>query len=188
MRRWCQISRRSHYAARRVLHKLTCSTLPVEAGEKCSGKVSRCLTRPHLGASCTAPATRWRTVWRTSKRAPNHRACWRGGRAQEPCSDAERPEHSYPAHRPTAQPVWPHFSRFRTQPAIEAVPALIAARAADTIAESLHRVHRQSHTPPPSPRVPRDANQAFNDWVDETHGPTRTFELEPRARAVLFQT
>ncbi|MCW5941033.1 MAG: abortive infection family protein [Fimbriimonadaceae bacterium] len=73
------------------------------------------------------------------------------------------------------------------RPAMESVQALLAAEAADTIVGFLHRVHRQDRTPPPSPRALYDANQAFNDSVDDTHGPIRVFEIELRASEVLFQ-
>jgi hypothetical protein len=73
------------------------------------------------------------------------------------------------------------------RPAMGAVQALMAAEAADTIVGFLHRVHRQDRTPSPSPRALYDANQAFNDSVDETHGPIRIFEIELRASEVLFQ-
>lgn len=73
------------------------------------------------------------------------------------------------------------------RPAMESVQALMAAEAADTIVGFLHRVHRQDRTPPPSPRALFDANEAFNDSVDETHGPIRIFEIELRASEVLFQ-
>jgi hypothetical protein len=73
------------------------------------------------------------------------------------------------------------------RPAMESAQALMAAEAADTIVGFLHRVHRQDRTPPPSPRALYDANEAFNDSVDETHGPIRIFEIELRASEVLFQ-
>ncbi len=73
------------------------------------------------------------------------------------------------------------------RPAMETVQALLAAEAADTIVGFLHRVHRQYRTPPPSPRALYDANQAFNDWVDGSHGPIRILEVEFRASEVLFQ-
>lgn len=63
----------------------------------------------------------------------------------------------------------------------------MAAEAADTIVGFLHRVHRQDRTPPSPPRALYDANQAFNDFVDETYGPIRIFEIEFRASEVLFQ-
>lgn len=73
------------------------------------------------------------------------------------------------------------------RPAMESVQALMAAEAADTIVGFLHRVHRQDRTPPSSPRALFDANEAFNDSVDEAHGPIRIFEIELRASEVLFQ-
>jgi len=73
------------------------------------------------------------------------------------------------------------------RPAMESVQALLAAEAAETIVGFLHRVHRQDRTPPPSPRALYDENQAFNDSVDETHGPVRILEIELRASEILFQ-
>lgn len=73
------------------------------------------------------------------------------------------------------------------RPAMESVQALMAAQAADTIVGFLHRVHRQDRTPPPSPRALYEANQAFNDAVDEAHGPIRIYDIEFRASEVLFQ-
>jgi hypothetical protein len=73
------------------------------------------------------------------------------------------------------------------RPAMESVQALLAAGAADTIVGFLHRVHRQDRTLPPSPRALYDANPAFNESVDEAHGPIRIFESEFRPSEVLFQ-
>lgn len=80
----------------------------------------------------------------------------------------------------------PHGSR-KPCPAMESVQALLAAEAADTIIGFLHRVDRQDRTRPPSPRALYDGNEAFNDSVDETHGPIRILEIEFRASEVLFQ-
>jgi hypothetical protein len=71
--------------------------------------------------------------------------------------------------------------------AMESVQALMAAEAADTIVGFLHRVHRQDRTPPPSPQALYEENSAFNDSVDEAHGPIRIFGVEFRASDVLFQ-
>lgn len=71
--------------------------------------------------------------------------------------------------------------------AMEAVQALMAAQAADTIVGFLYRVHRQDRTLPPSPRLPYEANQAFNNFVDETFGGIRIFEIELRASEILFE-
>lgn len=73
------------------------------------------------------------------------------------------------------------------RPAMESVQALLAAEAADAIVGFLHRVHRQDRTAPLSPRSLYDANSAFNDSVDETHGPIRVLEIEFQASEVLFQ-
>jgi hypothetical protein len=73
------------------------------------------------------------------------------------------------------------------RPPMESVQALLAAEAADTIVGFLHRVHRQDRTPPPSPQAMYVDNQAFNDFVDETHGMIRIYEIEFRPSEVLFQ-
>lgn len=73
------------------------------------------------------------------------------------------------------------------RPAMESVQALLAAEAADTIVGFLHRVHRQDRTAPLPPRALYAANQAFNDSIDEAHGPIRVLEIEFRASEVLFQ-
>ena len=73
------------------------------------------------------------------------------------------------------------------RPAMESVQAMLAAEAADTIVGFLHRVHRQDRIPPPSPRALYDENEAFNESVDETHGPIRILEIELRASEILFQ-
>jgi hypothetical protein len=75
------------------------------------------------------------------------------------------------------------------RPPMESVQALMAAEAADTIVGFLHRVHRQDRTPanPPnlSPAV-FDNNPDFNEFVDETHGKIRIYEIEFRPSEVLF--
>jgi hypothetical protein len=73
------------------------------------------------------------------------------------------------------------------RPAMESVQALLAAEAADTIVGFLHRIHRQDRPPPRSPRAVYEGNQAFNDSIDDTHGPIRILEIEFRASEVLFQ-
>jgi hypothetical protein len=73
------------------------------------------------------------------------------------------------------------------RPPMESVQALLAAEAADTIVGFIHRVHRQDRAPPPSPRATYDGNEAFNDSVDEIHGPIRILQIEFRASEVLFQ-
>ncbi len=75
----------------------------------------------------------------------------------------------------------------KPRPPLESVQALLVAEAADTIVGFLHRVHRQDRTSQPSQRVLYETNAAFNDWVDEQHGPIRIFESEFRASEVLFQ-
>ena len=73
------------------------------------------------------------------------------------------------------------------RPAMEAVQALMAAGAADTIVGFLHRVHHQDRTLPASPAALYDANEAFNGAIDDSHGPIRIIEIELRASEVLFQ-
>jgi hypothetical protein len=75
----------------------------------------------------------------------------------------------------------------KPRPAMEAVQALMAAEAADTIVGFLHRVHRQDRTPSPSPRALYEDNATFNDSVDETYGAIRIFDIEFRPSEVLFQ-
>jgi len=75
----------------------------------------------------------------------------------------------------------------RPRPAMEAAQALMAAEAADTIVGFLHRVHREDRAPAPSPRASYDANQAFNESVDASHGPIRILGIELSASEVLFQ-
>jgi hypothetical protein len=73
------------------------------------------------------------------------------------------------------------------RPAMEAVQALMAAEAADTIVGFLYRVHRQDRTPASSPVALYDDNEAFNDSIDDAHGPIRIFEIELRASEALFR-
>lgn len=75
----------------------------------------------------------------------------------------------------------------KPRPAMESVQALLAAEAADTIVGFLHRVHRQNHMSPPLTRALYDENQAFNDSIDEAHGPIRILEVEFLASEILFQ-
>ena len=70
---------------------------------------------------------------------------------------------------------------------MEAVQALLAAEAADTIVGFLHRVHRQDRTPSPAPGPTFDDNGAFNDHVDETFGPFTSSKSSFRASEVLFR-
>lgn len=75
----------------------------------------------------------------------------------------------------------------KARPAMEAVQALLAAEAADTIVGFLHRVHRQDRTPLASSGALYDGNAKFNDSVDEMHGTIRILEAEFRASEVLFR-
>jgi hypothetical protein len=72
------------------------------------------------------------------------------------------------------------------RPAMEAVQAMLAAEAADTIVGFLYRVHRQDRTPLPSTRALYDDNAAFNESVDEAHGMIQIFEVEFRPSEILF--
>jgi hypothetical protein len=74
----------------------------------------------------------------------------------------------------------------RPRPALEGVQALLAAQAADAIVGFLHRVHLLDRNPPPPP-LRYETNQAFNDYVDETHEPFRVFEIELQPSRVLFE-
>lgn len=73
------------------------------------------------------------------------------------------------------------------RPVMEAVQALLAAEAADTIVGFLHRVHRQDRSLPLAAASSYDDNDSFNDHVDETFGSVRVFEVEFRASEVLFR-
>lgn len=73
------------------------------------------------------------------------------------------------------------------RPPMEATQALLAAEAADTIVGFLHRCHQQDRTPAPSPQVLYEENSAFNDSVDQVHGPIRIFDVEFRPSEILFQ-
>lgn len=73
------------------------------------------------------------------------------------------------------------------RPVMEAVQALMAAEAADTIVGFLHRVHRQDRAPsPPAPTL-YDDNPRFNESVDETHEMVRIFNEEFLPSRVLFE-
>ena len=64
------------------------------------------------------------------------------------------------------------------RPVMEAVQALLAAQAADTIVGFLHRVHRPDRTPSLGPTF--ENNGAFNDHVDESCGLITIFDVERR--------
>ncbi len=73
------------------------------------------------------------------------------------------------------------------RPIMQAVQALMAAEAADTIVGFLHRVHRQDRTPSlPAPTL-YDDNPRFNESVDETHEIVRIFNEEFLPSRVLFE-
>lgn len=75
----------------------------------------------------------------------------------------------------------------KPRPAMDSTQAIMAAEAADTIIGFLYRVHRQDRTRPVSARALYEANQAFNDFIDETYGPIRILEVELQPSEVLFQ-
>lgn len=73
------------------------------------------------------------------------------------------------------------------RPALEALQALLAAQAADTLVGFLYRVHLQERTiVPVAPRLEFDDNDAFNAYLDEANEVVRIFELEYRPSEVLF--
>jgi Abortive infection C-terminus len=73
------------------------------------------------------------------------------------------------------------------RPVMEAVQALLAAEAADTIIGFLYRIHRQDRTPSPASGPTFDDNGDFNDHVDETFGPFTVFEVAFRPSEVLYR-
>ncbi len=73
------------------------------------------------------------------------------------------------------------------RPPLEAVQALLAAEAADTIVGFLHRVHRQDRTPTLSRRALYDENPAFNESVDDGHDVVRIFNEEFLPSRVLYE-
>ncbi|MCA3748325.1 MAG: abortive infection family protein [Rubrobacter sp.] len=75
----------------------------------------------------------------------------------------------------------------KPRPAMESVQALLAAEAADAIVGFLYRAHSQSRTPLPSPRDEYEANDSFNDYVDEIHDMIQIFDAEFRPSEVLFE-
>ncbi|MBN1869530.1 MAG: abortive infection family protein [Candidatus Omnitrophica bacterium] len=75
----------------------------------------------------------------------------------------------------------------KPRPPLESIQAMMAAEAADTIVGFLYRIHRQDQSPHPSPRALYEDNSAFNDFVDESFGSIRIFEIEFRASEILFQ-
>lgn len=74
----------------------------------------------------------------------------------------------------------------RQRPALESVQALLAAQAADAIVGFLHRVHLLDRNSPPPP-LRYEANQAFNDYVDEEHESFRVFGVNLQSSLVLFE-
>jgi hypothetical protein len=74
-----------------------------------------------------------------------------------------------------------------SRPKLEAVQALLAAEAADTIVGFLHGVHMQDRLRPASHLAQYEENPEFNDYVDEVHEMIRIFEAEFKPSDVLFQ-
>jgi Abortive infection C-terminus len=72
------------------------------------------------------------------------------------------------------------------RPALEAVQALLAAEAADTIIGFLHRVHQQDGAAPASSPSTYDDNPEFNNYVDEVHERVRIFDEEFEPSRILF--
>lgn len=71
---------------------------------------------------------------------------------------------------------------------LEPVQALLAARAADTVATFLWNVHK-SYSPVGRPeKILYEDNNEFNDWVDEIHEPpVMIFELVYKHSEILFR-
>jgi len=70
---------------------------------------------------------------------------------------------------------------------LDAVQALLVARASDAIVSFLFRMHRDADGQATTSASRYDDEAAFNDHIDEANGPVRIFELEYRASEVLFQ-
>jgi hypothetical protein len=70
---------------------------------------------------------------------------------------------------------------------LEAVQALLVARAADAIVSFLFRVHRGYPATAPSKRLTYLDHADFNEHVDEANQPVRIFDLSYRPSEVLFQ-
>jgi len=73
------------------------------------------------------------------------------------------------------------------RPTMESAQALLAAEAADAIIGFLHRCHQQGRVLPLSARAIFEQNSAFNDYVDETYGVIRIFDVEFPSSEILFK-
>lgn len=69
---------------------------------------------------------------------------------------------------------------------LDAVQALLVARATDAIVSFLFRMHRDSDGAQTAHALRYDDQAAFNEYVDDVNGPVRIFDLEYRASEVLF--
>ncbi len=73
------------------------------------------------------------------------------------------------------------------RPAMEAVQALLAAQAADTIVGFLYRIHYQDTTRPRKAILEYDDNSDFNEWIDDQGEAIEILALPPyRPSEVLF--
>jgi len=73
------------------------------------------------------------------------------------------------------------------RPLMEKVQALMVAQSADAIVGFIHRIHRAERLPSPTSPLRYEDNDAFNDYVDEAHGPVRIFDSEFKPSVILFQ-
>ena len=73
------------------------------------------------------------------------------------------------------------------RPTMESAQALLAAEAADAIIGFLHRCHQQGRELPLSARALYEQNKAFNDYMDETYGAIRIFDVEFLSSEILFK-
>jgi hypothetical protein len=73
------------------------------------------------------------------------------------------------------------------RPALEAVQALLAAEAADTIIGFLHRVHQQDGAASTSSPSTYDDNPEFDNYVDEVHERVLIFDEEFEPSKILFE-
>jgi hypothetical protein len=73
------------------------------------------------------------------------------------------------------------------KPAMETVQALLAAETADSIVGFLYRVHRQDRTPAVRLQLNYDANQQFNEYIDDMYGRVQIFEEDFAPSKILFE-
>jgi hypothetical protein len=72
------------------------------------------------------------------------------------------------------------------RPPMESVQALLAAQAADAIVGFLYRVHKQAQVASTIAPLKYEDNSAFNESIDDLHGPIRIFDEEFEPSRVLF--